>query len=115
MVYDAILKEFAGPAEKGVFSPSVQNTLYLVEKSALDSIPEVALRFYHVCVILIERNCLFQISYIEMILPNKHYVNVDLSKFPKVGYATNDEVLQPLDKPSGNIRAALTRTPASKL
>lgn len=94
-VYDAIIKLFAGPADKGIFSPSVQNTLYLIEKLALDSVPEI--------------------SYIEMVLPNKHYVNVDLSKFPRVGCATNDEVLQPLDKPSGNIRAALTRAPKSKL
>lgn len=50
-----------------------------------------------------------------MVLPNKHYVNVDLSKFPRVGYPNNDEVLQPLDKPSGNIRAALTRSPTSRL
>jgi urate oxidase len=53
-----------------------------------------------------------QIRYIAIELPNKHYINVDLSKFPKVGSATNDEVLQPLDKPSGNIHAALMRVPA---
>ncbi|KZS21625.1 uricase [Daphnia magna] len=94
-VKDSILSVFSGPADKGIFSPSVQNTLHLTEKLVLDSIPEI--------------------NYIEMILPNKHYVNVDLSKFKNVGFAHNDTVLQPLDKPSGNIRAALTRTLPSKL
>ena len=41
-VKDSILKVFAGPADKGVFSPSVQNTLHLAEKLVLDSIPEVS-------------------------------------------------------------------------
>lgn len=49
-----------------------------------------------------------------MVLPNRHYINVDLSKFP-VGVATNDTVFMPLDKPSGNIRAALTRKLTAKL
>lgn len=44
-MYDAIIKLFAGPADKGLFSPSVQNTLYLIEKLALDSVPEVCLKF----------------------------------------------------------------------
>ncbi|EFX89027.1 hypothetical protein DAPPUDRAFT_233847 [Daphnia pulex] len=94
-VKDAIIQVFAGPADKGIYSPSVQNTLHLTEKLVLDSVPEI--------------------NYIEMILPNKHYINVDLSKFKNVGFAHNDTVLQPLDKPSGNIRAALTRTLVSKL
>ena len=37
----AILKTFAGPAETGVFSPSVQNTLHLTERLVLDSVPQV--------------------------------------------------------------------------
>jgi urate oxidase len=94
-VKNAILKVFAGPADKGIYSPSVQNTLHLAEKLVLDTIPEI--------------------RYIEMELPNRHYVNIDLSKFPKVGSATNDEVLLPLDKPSGNIHAALARNFTAKL
>ena len=35
------METFAGPADKGVFSPSVQNTLYLAEKGALAQIPQV--------------------------------------------------------------------------
>lgn len=40
-VKDSILSVFSGPADKGIFSPSVQNTLHLTEKLVLDSIPEV--------------------------------------------------------------------------
>lgn len=90
----SIMKVFAGPADVGIYSPSVQNTLHITEKLILDNIPEI--------------------SYIEMVLPNRHYINVDLSKFP-VGVATNDTVFMPLDKPSGNIRAALTRKLTAKL
>lgn len=109
---------FAGPADKGVFSPSVQHTLHLTEKLVLDLVPQV-IQISDLCQSVASPYSAYvdilQINYIEMILPNKHYVNVDLSKFPRVGAAHNDEVLQPLDKPSGNIRAALTRTLASKL
>ena len=38
-----IIDTFAGPAEKGSFSPSVQNTLYLAEKGALAQVPQVIL------------------------------------------------------------------------
>lgn len=88
-VKENIIKVFAGPADTGIFSPSVQNTINITQKLVLDTIPEIRL--------------------MEMELPNIHYVNIDLSKFPRVGSATNDEVLLPLDKPSGNIRATLTR------
>lgn len=42
-VKDAILNVFAGPPDTGIFSPSVQNTLYLTEKLVLDTVPEVTL------------------------------------------------------------------------
>ncbi len=46
---------------------------------------------------------------IYMAMPNKHYFNVDLSKFPKAvgGCTGNDEVFMPVDKPSGYITATL--------
>jgi urate oxidase len=46
---------------------------------------------------------------IYMAMPNRHYFNVDLSKFPKsVGGCTdNNEVFLPVDKPSGYITATL--------
>ncbi len=90
-----IFEFFAGCPRRGLFSPSVQQTLYLIEKAALESIP--------------------QMEWMSMAMPNKHYFNVDLSKFPRsVGgtggaKCTNDEVFMPVDKPSGMIIAKLAR------
>ncbi|XP_049831366.1 uricase isoform X1 [Schistocerca gregaria] len=89
-VKECILDKFAGPPDTGIFSPSVQNTLYLTEKMVLDKVQ--------------------QISQIEMWMPNKHYFTIDLSKFPRsiVG-SDNKEVYEPVDKPSGIIHAKLAR------
>ncbi|KAJ8673955.1 hypothetical protein QAD02_005217 [Eretmocerus hayati] len=89
MVKDCILEKFAGPPETGIYSPSVQNTLYLTEKSILSRVS--------------------QISSIEMKMPNKHYFDVDLSKFSKLVSTENKEVYLPVDKPSGIIYAQLNR------
>ncbi|KAK4879890.1 hypothetical protein RN001_008036 [Aquatica leii] len=97
-IKNCIFDKFAGPPDKGIFSPSVQNTLYLAEKMALDKVP--------------------QISRIEMQMPNKHYLNVDMSKFPPSVIENNEnkEVYHPIDKPSGIIYAELLRkNPSSKL
>jgi urate oxidase len=40
-IKQCILNNFAGEPQKGILSPSVQNTLYLTEKTVLDLIPEV--------------------------------------------------------------------------
>ncbi|KAI7815677.1 uricase [Rhyzopertha dominica] len=90
-VKECILDKFAGPPDTGVFSPSVQNTLYLAEKMTLDKVP--------------------QISRIEMFMPNKHYLTVDMSKFPPSVLENNEnkEVYHPIDKPSGIIYAELLR------
>jgi len=79
-VKDCILDAFAGPADTGIFSPSVQNTLYLAEKKVLERIP--------------------QMSKIEVILPNKHYYPIDFSKFARLGN-NQDDVFLPGDKPAG--------------
>lgn len=44
-----------------------------------------------------------------MRMPNKHYLNLDLSKFPKLVEGENKEVYLPVDKPSGIIYAQLNR------
>lgn len=40
-VKDAILDKFAGPPDTGVYSPSVQHTLYQAEKTVLEKVSEV--------------------------------------------------------------------------
>lgn len=85
-----ILHNFAGDLDYGVYSPSVQNTLYLAEKQVLEEIEDV--------------------NFIEMTLPNKHYVNIDFSKFKKLVNIDQEEtVFLPLDKPSGVIYLKLGR------
>ena len=46
---------------------------------------------------------------IYVAMPNKHYFNVDLSKFPATvgGDPANNEVFLPVDKPAGYISATL--------
>lgn len=41
-VKECILEKFAGEPKKGIFSPSVQNTLYLAAKMVLDRVEEVS-------------------------------------------------------------------------
>ncbi|CAH1388384.1 unnamed protein product [Nezara viridula] len=57
------------------------------------------------------------IKKIQMDMPNKHYMDMDLSGFPKdmVGVGVNKTVFLPTDKPSGFIHAALERKGSSKL
>ncbi|CAL8121738.1 unnamed protein product [Orchesella dallaii] len=89
-VRDCILDAFAGPPDVGVFSPSVQNTLYLAQKRVLEKIP--------------------QMSHIETALPNKHYTAIDFSSFNSMSKnIPNDEVFLPTEHPAGNIRAVLGR------
>lgn len=45
-VKDAILDKFAGPPDTGVYSPSVQHTLYQAEKVVLEKVPEVNFKHY---------------------------------------------------------------------
>lgn len=44
-VKDAILDKFAGPPDTGIYSPSVQHTLYQAEKIVLEKVPEVTIFF----------------------------------------------------------------------
>ncbi|XP_063245215.1 uricase [Bacillus rossius redtenbacheri] len=96
VVKECVLDRFAGPPDEGIFSPSVQNTLYLTEKMILDQVP--------------------QIRRVEMQMPNKHYFTLDMSKFPAgLVRGENKEVYEPVDKPSGIIHAALVRRETSRL
>ncbi|XP_069947052.1 uricase [Cherax quadricarinatus] len=94
-ILKVINDKFAGPPDMGIFSPSVQNTVYLIQKTALEQIPELAT--------------------MRVTMPNKHYFSVDFSKFKEVGSRENNEVFLPVDKPSGNIMAVLGRKTHSKL
>ncbi|XP_041134213.1 uricase [Polyodon spathula] len=91
-VKDAIFEKFAGPYDRGEYSPSVQKTLYDTQVLVLKRVPEI--------------------EEIEIVMPNKHYFTIDMSK---MGIDNKDEVLLPLDNPSGNIAGTVRRKPLSRL
>ncbi|XP_063966794.1 uricase-like [Lytechinus pictus] len=92
MAKEAILDVFAGPPSTGVYSASVQHTLYQTQEKILQLIP--------------------QISEVTMEMPNSHYFLADLKK---INMENNNEVLMPVDKPYGLIRASVKRSSTSKL
>jgi len=91
-VQDSMLEVFAGPADKGIFSPSVQNSQFLTQKMILEKIP--------------------QVEQISISMPNVHNFGFDFSKFPRIpgleGKGSGD-VYHPVDKPSGQITSTLAR------
>ena len=78
---EALLAAFADHDSK-----SVQHTLYEMAKQALDAVPEI--------------------REIELVMPNKHCLLVDLSKF---GQDNPNEIFVPTDEPHGQIKARICR------
>lgn len=81
-VLDAMLKVFSS-----TYSPSVQRTLFLMGEAALEAVPGV--------------------SRIKLTMPNKHYLNLDLSKLGRPAGQT--KVFLPIDDPFGYIEAIIAR------
>jgi urate oxidase len=80
-VREILLTQFAGHESK-----SVQHTLYAMGKAVLESVAEI--------------------EDIELTMPNKHCLLVDLSRF---GQDNPNEIFVPVDEPHGNIQARLRR------
>jgi urate oxidase len=80
-IISAMLKIFAEE-----YSPSAQTTLFKMGTAALEVCPEI--------------------SRIELAMPNKHYLPVNLSPF---GLENKNEVFTPTDEPHGQIEAVVTR------
>ena len=76
-----LLNVFAGHSSK-----SVQHTLYAMGEAALRNVPEI--------------------EEIELTLPNKHYLLVDLEGF---GQNNPNEIFVPIDEPHGYIEARIRR------
>nr|KAF6378814.1 hypothetical protein mMyoMyo1_009716 [Myotis myotis] len=91
-IRDIVLEKFAGPHDKGEYSPSVQKTLYDIQVLSLSRVPEI--------------------EDMEISLPNIHYFNIDMSK---MGLVNKDEVLLPSDNPYGRITGTVKRKLASRL
>jgi urate oxidase len=80
---ETMLRTFANHESK-----SVQQTLYAMAQSALEDVP--------------------QIDEIELTMPNKHCLLVDLSRF---GQDNPNEIFVPTDEPHGYIEARVRRKP----
>jgi urate oxidase len=80
-VLDAMLRVFAE-----TFSPSAQTSLYHMGEAALSVCPEV--------------------SRLEMAMPNKHCLLIDLSPFKMENH---NEIFLPIDEPHGQIEATIER------
>ena len=78
---ETMLRAFANHDSK-----SVQQTLYAMAQSAIEDIP--------------------QIDEIELVMPNKHCLLVDLSRF---GHDNPNEIFVPTDEPHGTIEARVRR------
>lgn len=72
------------------FSPSVQNTLFLMGEAALAAAPDV--------------------SEIHLAMPNKHYLPVNFQPF---GRENAGEIFLPTDEPHGQIEARIVRAAAA--
>jgi urate oxidase len=82
-IRETMLRTFANHESK-----SVQQTLYAMAQSALEATP--------------------QIDEIELVMPNKHCLLVDLSRF---GQDNPNEIFVPTDEPHGYIEARVRRKP----
>lgn len=85
-VKELLSSSFFGPPKGGVFSPSVQSTLYLMAQAVLDRHHEV------------------ESVYLNM--PNLHFLPV---KMPAIGIEFNNDVYLPTSEPHGTIEATVTR------
>lgn len=94
-VKKVLAETFFGPPNEGVYSPSVQATLYQMGKAVLGRFPDV--------------------SFIQLKMPNIHFLPVNLSsKDNPVIVKFQDDVYLPTDEPHGTIEASLSRV-VSKL
>ncbi len=80
-IVSAMLKVFAEN-----YSPSAQTTLFQMGEAALAACPEI--------------------SQIDLAMPNKHCLLIDLSPF---GLENRNEIFLPIDEPHGQIEACVTR------
>lgn len=81
---------FFGSPKEGVYSPSVQSTLYQMAKAALNRFPDIAS--------------------VQLKMPNIHFIPVNISNKDGPIVKFDDDVYLPTDEPHGSIQASLTRS-----
>ncbi|KAF9597448.1 hypothetical protein IFM89_018894 [Coptis chinensis] len=86
-----LVDTFFGPPNEGVYSPSVQSTLYHMARAVLNRFPDVAS--------------------IQLRMPNLHFLPVNLpSKDSPTIVKFEDDVFLPIDEPHGTIEASVSRS-----
>jgi urate oxidase len=88
------MRVFAGPPSTGVYSASVQQTIYDIGVEVLKTVQEL--------------------QSISFELPNIHYYPVNFKEY-NTPLTNNGEVFLTFDGAAGNIRATIERKPSPKL
>lgn len=90
-VKKVLVDTFFGPPSVGVYSPSVQRTLYQMANAVLTRFPDIVS--------------------IELKMPNLHFLPVNLSSKDNPAIVKfSDDVYLPTDEPHGSIEARLSRS-----
>lgn len=88
-VKKVLVDTFFGHPKEGVYSPSVQSTLFQMAKAALNRFPDI--------------------SFVQLKMPNLHFLPVNLSSKDNTIVKFEDDVYFPTDEPHGSIEASLSR------
>ncbi|KAK7290468.1 hypothetical protein RIF29_04916 [Crotalaria pallida] len=88
-VKKVLVDTFFGPPNVGVYSPSVQGTLYQMAKATLNRFPDI--------------------SSIQLKMPNIHFLPVNISGKEGQIVKFDNDVYLPTDEPHGSIEASLSR------
>ncbi|GAV64088.1 Uricase domain-containing protein [Cephalotus follicularis] len=88
-VKKVLLETFFGPPKEGVYSASVQSTLYDMAKAVL--------------------NRFLDIQSVQLKMPNIHFLPVNISSKDNQMVKFDDDVYLPTDEPHGSIEASLSR------
>ncbi|KAJ7970659.1 Uricase [Quillaja saponaria] len=84
-----LVDTFFGPTKEGVYSPSVQSTLYQMARAVLSRIPDM--------------------SSVQLKMPNLHFLPVNISTKDTQIVKFDDDVYLPTSEPHGTIEASLSR------
>ncbi|WCJ19130.1 Uricase [Euphorbia peplus] len=80
---------FFGHPKEGIYSASVQSTLYQIAKAVLNRFPDI--------------------SSVQLKMPNLHFLPVNISSVDNAIVKFNHDVYLPTDEPHGSIEATLSR------
>eukprot|EP00244_Chara_vulgaris_P010870 TRINITY_DN5135_c0_g3_i2.p1 TRINITY_DN5135_c0_g3~~TRINITY_DN5135_c0_g3_i2.p1 ORF type:complete len:312 (-),score=41.77 TRINITY_DN5135_c0_g3_i2:816-1751(-) len=89
-VRGSLLQNFFGPEKEGIYSPSVQKTLYEMACAVLARYPSI--------------------DSVHLNMPNLHFLPVNM---PLLGVKFENDVFLPTDEPHGSIEATVTRAEAA--